>query len=121
MCRSTRAAVGRALWQQCIDALARLHRFDWQRHLPDWQAPCALRDEIERWDPILAKSPSRDGSRPACARASGCSRPCLRMHRSGSSTATTQPGNVLYDAGRLSGVIDWELASIGSRRSTSAG
>ena len=33
------------------------HHFDWQRHLPDWQAPCALRDEIERWDPILAKSP----------------------------------------------------------------
>ena len=25
-----------------------------------------------------------------------------------------QPGNVLYESGRLTGIIDWELASIGS-------
>jgi aminoglycoside phosphotransferase (APT) family kinase protein len=27
-----------------------------------------------------------------------------------------QPGNALFDGGRLTGLIDWELASIGSRR-----
>jgi aminoglycoside phosphotransferase (APT) family kinase protein len=105
-----------ALWQQCIDALARLHRFDWQRHLPDWQAPCALRDEIERWDPILAKSPE-----PRWIEAGLRARDRLfETMPSGAPVGLVhgdyQPGNVLYDAGRLSGIIDWELASIGSRR-----
>jgi aminoglycoside phosphotransferase (APT) family kinase protein len=104
-----------ALWRQCIDALARLHRFDWQHHLPDWQAPCALRDEIERWDPILAKSPE-----PAWIEAGLRTRErLLATLPSGAPVGLVhgdyQPGNVLYDAGRLSGVIDWELASIGGR------
>ena len=104
-----------ALWQQCIDALARLHRFDWRRHLPDWQAPCALRDEIGRWSPILAKSPEppwieaglRTRERLLATLPSDA--PVGLVH------GDYQPGNVLYDGGRLSGVIDWELASIGGR------
>ena len=102
------------LWLQCIDALVQLHRFDWQRHLPDWERPTALADEITRWDRILAKAPDPDwldagrrvrerllADRPA-------SPPAALVH------GDYQPGNVLYDGGRLSGVIDWELASIGS-------
>jgi aminoglycoside phosphotransferase (APT) family kinase protein len=104
-----------ALWQQCIDALAGLHRFDWQRHLPDWQPPCGLREEIERWGPILAKSPEpqwieaglRTRERLLATLPSGV--PVGLVH------GDYQPGNVLYDAGRMTGVIDWELASIGSR------
>ena len=46
-----------ALWEQCIDALVKLHRFDWQRHLTDWERPTPLHDEITRWDRILAKAP----------------------------------------------------------------
>src|SRR5215831_2771918 len=46
-----------SLWEQCIDALARLHRFDWQQRLPDWEPPTALHDEVTRWDRIVAKSP----------------------------------------------------------------
>ncbi len=45
------------LWTQCIDALVAMHRFDWRRELPGWEAPRAQRGGVLRWTPILAKSP----------------------------------------------------------------
>jgi len=104
----------RMLWQQCIDALVQLHRFDWQRHLPDWEKPTPLRDEITRWDGILAKAPE-----PAWLVAGQQVRELLLAHMPKDSPpglvhGDYQPGNVLYEAGRMSGIIDWELASIGS-------
>ena len=104
------------LWEQTIDAAAALHRFDWRRHLPDWEAPRDLGDEIVRWDGILAKSPRADwiGSgrvlreRLLATRPEGA--PIGLVH------GDCQPGNALFDGGRLTGLIDWELASIGSRR-----
>jgi aminoglycoside phosphotransferase (APT) family kinase protein len=103
-----------ALWEQCIDALAELHRFDWRRHLPDWERPRALDDEIERWVPVLAKSPEqpwidaglRVRERLLATRPSQAS--------AGLVHGDYQPGNVLYAGGRMTGIIDWELASIGS-------
>jgi len=102
------------LWQQCIDALVHLHRFDWQRHLPAWERPTVLHDEITRWDRILAKAPD-----PAWLAAGQRVRDALleRMPPSPSAGLVHgdyQPGNVLYESGRLTGIIDWELASIGS-------
>ncbi|HET9204638.1 MAG TPA: phosphotransferase family protein [Burkholderiaceae bacterium] len=102
------------LWEQCIDALVRLHRFDWQRHLPDWERPTALHDEITRWDRILAKAPE-----PVWASAGQRVRERLLECMPASPApglvhGDYQPGNVLYEQGRLMGVIDWELASIGS-------
>jgi aminoglycoside phosphotransferase (APT) family kinase protein len=102
------------LWEQCIDALVRLHRFDWQRHLPHWERPIALHDEITRWDRIVAKAPE-----PAWFDAAQRVRHAL-LERMPPSPAPAlvhgdyQPGNLLYERGRLSGIIDWELASIGS-------
>ncbi len=102
------------LWEQCIDALVQLHRFDWQHHLPDWERPTALHDEITRWDRIVAKSPE-----PAWLAAARRVREAL-LERLPPSPAPAlmhgdyQPGNVLYEGGRLMGIIDWELASIGS-------
>ena len=104
------------LWEQTIDATAALHRFDWQRHLPDWEAPRNLVDEIVRWDGVLAKSPRADWiasgraarERLLATRPEGA--PIGLVH------GDCQPGNALFDLGRLTGLIDWELASIGSRR-----
>jgi aminoglycoside phosphotransferase (APT) family kinase protein len=102
------------LWQQCIDALVHLHRFDWQRHLPAWERPTALHDEITRWDRILNKAPE-----PAWLAAGQHVREALleRMPPSPSPALVHgdyQPGNMLYEGGLLTGIIDWELASIGS-------
>ena len=102
------------LWLQCVDALVQLHRFDWQHHLPDWERATPLHDEITRWDGILAKAPE-----PAWLDAGRRVRERLLAARPESPPPALvhgdyQPGNVLYERGRLSGVIDWELASIGS-------
>jgi aminoglycoside phosphotransferase (APT) family kinase protein len=102
------------LWEQCVDALVQLHRFDWQRHLPDWARPIPLQDEITRWDRILGKAPE-----PAWLEAGQRVRERLLEHLPPSPAPALlhgdcQPGNMLYESGRLTGIIDWELASIGS-------
>jgi aminoglycoside phosphotransferase (APT) family kinase protein len=102
------------LWEQCIDALVRLHRFDWSLHLPDWERPTALHDEVTRWDRIVAKSPE-----PVWLAAAQRVREALLETMPPSPAPALvhgdyQPGNMLYEGGRLTGIIDWELASIGS-------
>jgi aminoglycoside phosphotransferase (APT) family kinase protein len=104
------------LYEQVIDAMAAVHRFDWRRHLATWETPRTLGDEILRWDPILAKSPRSDWiesgrlvrERLLATRPDGT--PIGLVH------GDCQPGNALFDDGRLTGLIDWELASIGSCR-----
>jgi aminoglycoside phosphotransferase (APT) family kinase protein len=110
----TPAAVA-PLWTQCIDALARLHRFDWQRRLPDWQSPCSLREEVERWAPILAKSPEPPWIEAGLRAQARLLESLPSQAPIGLVHGDYQPGNLLYDAGRMTGVIDWELASIGGR------
>lgn len=112
--RSTAAVA--PLWTQCIDALAAMHRFDWRRHLPDWEAPRPLSEEILRWTPILEKAPDPAWAaqgREVLAR-------LLDTQPDGAPVGLVhgdfQPGNMLYAGGRLTGIVDWELASIGSRR-----
>jgi aminoglycoside phosphotransferase (APT) family kinase protein len=110
------AAAVAPLYEQTIDAMTAVHRFDWRRHLPDWETPRALVDEVARWDPILAKSPRSDWiergravrERLLATRPDGA--PIGLVH------GDCQPGNALFDGARLTGLIDWELASIGSRR-----
>jgi aminoglycoside phosphotransferase (APT) family kinase protein len=110
------AATVRPLYEQTIDAMAAFHRFDWRRHLPDWEAPRALVDEVVRWDPVLAKSPRADWIERGC----GVRDALLATRPDGAPVGLVhgdcQPGNALFDRGRLTGLIDWELASIGSRR-----
>ena len=82
----------------------------------DWEAPRGLADEIERWRPILAKGPEPGWivqgealcQRLLATRPDG--EPLGLIH------GDMQPGNALFDDGRLTGFIDWELAGIGSRR-----
>jgi aminoglycoside phosphotransferase (APT) family kinase protein len=103
------------LYEQTIDAMAAIHRFAWRVHLPDWERPRALVDDVMRWDPVLAKSPRSDWidsgravrERLLATRPDGA--PIGLVH------GDCQPGNALFDRGRLTGLIDWELASIGSR------
>lgn len=104
------------LWEQTIDAAAALHRFNWRRHLPDWEPPRDLAAEVARWDLVLAKSPRPDwiaSGRALCER-------LLATRPEGGTIGLVhgdcQPGNALFDGGRLTGLIDWELASIGSVR-----
>jgi aminoglycoside phosphotransferase (APT) family kinase protein len=73
-----------------------------------------LRDEITRWDRILAKAPDASWAsagqrvRERLLQSMPPSPPPALVH------GDYQPGNLLYEAGRMTGIIDWELASIGS-------
>lgn len=105
--------IARPLWMQAIPVLARLHRVDWTRRLGDWERPVTLQGEVERWNALLRHSPDpswlasgeRLGRRLAARYPDPA--PIGVVH------GDFQPGNVLYDEGRLTGVIDWDLVSIG--------
>lgn len=103
------------LWEQTVDAMVDLHRFDWRLHLTSWEAPRALADELSRWDAVLVKSPEPAwiaSGREAHDRLAATLPPRTPV---GLVHGDCQPGNALFDRGRLTGLIDWELASIGAR------
>lgn len=111
-----------SVWEHCVDALVALHAFDWRTHLPDWQAPQPLREQIEWWSPILMKAPEPrwidlgQHARERLLATMPADTPVGLVH------GDFQPGNALYvhegaaGAGgseRLTGIIDWELSGIG--------
>lgn len=110
------------LWLQAAALLARLHRVDWQASLADWEAPRSLREELDRWGPVLrhAKDATWGEVGPALHEAGETlhalltrgfpdERPIGVVH------GDFQPGNILYQDGEAKGLIDWELASIGAQ------
>lgn len=108
------AAVAEPLWEQCAHALARIHQFDWRTHLPHWEQPEALPEQITRWERIYAQAPEPAWS----AAAADTERALLASLPDGLPIGLFhgdyQPGNVLYHAGRLTGIIDWEISGIGA-------
>ena len=103
------------VWYQAARSLAALHRFNWRRDLEDWETPRSLREEVERWDSILAKAQE---SNWLAAGQRLRNRLLTRLPDGdpiGLVHGDYQPGNVLYNFGRLTGIIDWELASITSQ------
>ena len=104
-----------ALWRQCVEALPRVHRFDWRTHLADWESPEPLDDMIRRWRKIYLHSPEPHWITQA--------EEVERLLLASIPTADPigvfhgdyQPGNLLYDDNRMTGIIDWELAGIGAQ------
>lgn len=105
-----------SLWRQTAAALADLHGFDWQARLPGWEPPRPLAGELGRWDRILRQALDPGwvelGARLGAALAAALPEtgPVGVVH------GDYQPGNVLFDKGRLVAVLDWELAGIGDQR-----
>jgi aminoglycoside phosphotransferase (APT) family kinase protein len=104
-----------AIWRQCIEQLPRIHQFDWHRELSHWDTPEPLKDNVKRWRRIYQQAPE-----PRWIAAA--ERVEVRLLETlpdgdpiGLFHGDYQPGNVLYNDGRLSGIIDWELAGIGSQ------
>lgn len=104
-----------SVWTQAARALATLHRFNWRSHLAGWETPRSVREEVEHWDGVLAKA-----QEPAWLAAGQRVRDRLLTRLPdgdpiGLVHGDYQPGNALYESGTLIGIIDWELASIGSQ------
>lgn len=104
-----------ALWTQAAAALARLHAFDWRNRLRDWEQPRPLATELAYWAPILAKAPDDHWLREGRALADALAARIPDAGPAGIIHGDYQPGNLLFDNGRLTGIIDWELAGIGAQ------
>jgi aminoglycoside phosphotransferase (APT) family kinase protein len=103
------------LWRQMAEALPRFHQVDWRAALGDWEAPRPLEVEINRWTRVYAKAPE-----PSWARAAEEVKDLLLASLPddppiGLVHGDYQPGNGLFEDGRLVAVIDWELSRIGTR------
>ena len=52
-----------SLWTQCVRNLPRLHCFDWQHQLADWQAPLSLEGQITYWEHVYVQEPDPSWSK----------------------------------------------------------
>ena len=101
------------LWIQAAQTLGALHRLSWQTLLPNWKEPTSMRSELERWSTLLRHTEDSEWSGLARALHDRLVATIPREEPPGLIHGDFQPGNVLYDRDRLSGVIDWDLAAIG--------
>lgn len=101
------------LWIQAARTLGALHRFPWRTLLPDWEQPVSLRSELDRWLKLLRHTEDPEWSRLAHALHDRLASAIPGEEPQGLIHGDFQPGNVLFDRDRLSGVIDWDLAAIG--------
>ena len=105
----------RDIWLQAARLLAQVHRVDWHRALPNWEMPRPLREELDRWPQILRHAPDPDWHAAGTALGTLLASTMPDGEPIGVVHGDFQPGNILYDNGRAGGLIDWELASIGSQ------
>ena len=107
------AAATEPLWRHAVEVLPRFHQFDWQRELPDWQAPEPLDEQVSRWRKIYLQAPEPQW----IEQAETVEALLLKTMPSGTPVGLYhgdyQPGNILYENGQLTGVIDWEISGIG--------
>lgn len=104
------------LWRRAIETLASVHAFDWQTHLPGWEAPTAIEGEVARWDTVLEKAAEPEwGAMGERVRAllleqGPPASPVGLLH------GDCQPGNILFsERGEVVGLLDWELSAIGAQ------
>ena len=100
---------------QAVDALAAIHRVDWRTALADWQQPRVLADEVLFWDRLLDKAaesewvPLGRSTRDQLLATMPTDADIGVFH------GDYQTGNLLFDAGRLVAVLDWEISGIGAQ------
>ena len=102
-----------ALWIETARAMGRLHAFDWQGLLPDWERPTTVAAELDRWSNLLRHTQDARSLELAQALAAALRATMPAPSTVGLVHGDFQPGNVLFDRGRLTGVIDWDLAAVG--------
>jgi aminoglycoside phosphotransferase (APT) family kinase protein len=101
------------LWIDGAKALARIHGVDHRGLLGGWEAPTSLAEELDRWFALIRHSEDVSWRRMLAELSSA-----LRSSMPGDAPVGLihgdfQPGNILFTGGKISGVIDWDLAAIG--------
>jgi aminoglycoside phosphotransferase (APT) family kinase protein len=101
------------MWAQSARLMGVLHAFDWRVHIPSWQKPTSLTTELERWERLLRHMPDCEARARARALANALTHTIPDPGSIGLVHGDLQPGNVLFENGQASGLIDWDLAAIG--------
>lgn len=101
------------VWSQTAKTLATFHAFDCHAHLADWDHHAGLEGQVDFWQRILDKADDDDWKQRGAALAAALAAGPVDRGPVGLVHGDYQPGNVLFEDGRLTGVIDWELACIG--------
>lgn len=100
------------IWTATARLMGALHRFDWQAALDGWEAPTGLQAELDRWTRLL-RHMEDDTQRTMAVSLSGRLRATLPADAPiGLVHGDLQPGNVLFEDGRATGLIDWDLAAV---------
>lgn len=102
------------IWREAVRVLAMLERFPTREALREWSAPRTLADELDSWGATLMKAPE-----PGWIAVGQQARNALREKLPAVDPACLvhgdyQPSNLLFEQGRISAIIDWDLAHIGS-------
>lgn len=104
----------RSMARQAMEALARLHRLDWRRHVPDDGPPLDLVVDVHRWDRFRerAAEPEMVALGPEVKRRLLERLPATP--RIGICHGDFQWANLFYTGGVLTAIVDWELWSVGA-------
>ncbi|MBL6749790.1 MAG: phosphotransferase family protein [Nevskia sp.] len=105
----------RDIWLQTARLLARFHQVDAATVLRGWEQPRGLPEELAIWPNVI-----KHAQDPAWLAAGTALGEQLRARMPdgqpvGLIHGDYQPGNILFENGRVSGVIDWELSFIGAQ------
>lgn len=115
------------VFEQAIDALVAIHKFDWRKELDGWEEIRPLSDEIAYWRPILDKAGASDLI-PKDWMALGTEVGDLLLAQLpadpplGLFHGDYQTANLLFRFGgpgvrpELLAVIDWEISGLGGQR-----
>lgn len=103
------------IWRSTTQALATIHAFDWQGALAGWEQPRDLASEVTYWPPFLDKAEDEKTNQRGHCLAEQLAASCPTDYKIGLVHGDYQPGNILFKDGVLTGIIDWELASIGAQ------
>jgi len=102
------------LWRMTTEALVDIHKIDWRTELAGWEEPRPLDEEVNRWDRIYGQAPYPEW----VTAAKEVHDLLIETMRDGQPVGLIhgdyQPGNVLFQDGKLISILDWELSGIGA-------
>jgi len=101
-----------SLWTETARLMGALHRFDWRRALPHWEAPTDIAVEHTRWSKLLRHMEDQQQASLAQALAAQLAKTQPADVAIGLTHGDLQPGNVLFEGSAARGLIDWDLAAI---------
>jgi aminoglycoside phosphotransferase (APT) family kinase protein len=109
----TDAASLARLWIAGAGELARIHRLPHDHVLAHWEQPTTLRAELDRWRALVKHSEDPSWQRDLHVLADALVESMPGDAPAGLVHGDFQPGNILFDGQRISGIVDWDLAVIG--------